>query len=80
MRNTNPRKEPFNPEDTHPQTNEENKISKFWIEKVDGDYNKVLTCGDRVYYVDHPKAKGKNRWRAGVIIKRKQDYDYSTGI
>ena len=80
VRNTNPRQGPFNPEDTHPPTREENKISKHWIEKINGNYDKVLTCGDRVYYVDHPRAKGAKRWRAGVIIKRKQDYEYSTGI
>ena len=42
-------------------------------------YNEVLTCGDRVYYVDHPRAKGAHRWRAGLIIKRKPDCDYSSG-
>lgn len=40
-----------------------------------------LTCGDRVYYLDHQKIKkGPLRWRAGIIIKRKADYIYSTGI
>ena len=40
-----------------------------------------LTCGDRVYYIDHQSAvKGPRRWRTGIIIKRKRDYKYSTGI
>ena len=49
FRNTNPRKEALNPDDTHPPTREENNISKHWVEKVhQGDYKETLTSDDRV--------------------------------
>ena len=33
------------------------------------------------FVIDHQKVvKGPGRWRTGVIIKRKQDYKYSTGV
>ena len=38
-----------------------------------------MTCGDRVYYLDH-QAKGSDRWRRGIILQRKADYVYSSGI
>ena len=80
FRNTNPRKKALSPEDTHPPTKEENNISKDWVEKVNqGDYKETLTCGDRVYYVDHPRAKGLHKWRSGIIIKRKPDCEYYSG-
>ena len=79
-RNTNPRKKALSPEDTHQPTREENNISKQWMETVhQGDYKETLTCGDRVYYVDHPRAKGLHKWRSGVIIKRKPDCEYYSG-
>ena len=48
-----------------------NNISKQWVEKIyQRDYKETLTCGDRVYYVDHPRLKGIHKWRTGIIIKR----------
>ena len=80
FRNTNPRKEALNSEDTHPPTREENNISKQWVEKIyQREYKETLTCGDRVYYVDHPRAKGMHKWRTGIIIKRKPDCEYYSG-
>ena len=38
-----------------------------------------MTCGDRVYYIDH-QARGSNRWRRGIVLQRKADYIYSSGI
>ena len=38
-----------------------------------------MTCGDRVYYVDHPRLRGMHKWRTGVIIKRKPGCDYYSG-
>ena len=52
---------------------------KQWVEKVHANPTEELTCGDRVYYVDH-QAKGYGRWRTGLILQRKQDYEYSSGI
>ena len=38
-----------------------------------------LTCGDRVFYVDHA-AHGSERWRKALVLQRKQDYVYHSGI
>ncbi len=65
--------------DHHPQTREGNELSKNWVEKINGKYDESLTCGDRVYYVDY-QARGSNRWRKGIILKRKTDYKMSSGI
>ena len=78
-KNTNPRKKALDPEDTHIPTREENNVSKHWVEKVNQGYKEVLICGDWVSYVDHPRAKGIHRWRAGIIIKRKADCKYASG-
>ena len=32
-----------------------------------------------MYYVNH-QATGSNRWRKGIVLQRKRDYIYSTGI
>ena len=78
---SNPEARQFTPEDKHIPTKEENDLSKTWVEKINGNVTEDLTCGDRVYYIDHQRAvKGPRRWRTGIIIKRKQDYKYSTGI
>ena len=79
VRNSNPTLKPFSKIDTHPQTRGENELSKDWVEKINGKYDENLTCGDRVYYVDH-QANDSNRWRKGLILKRKQDYKMSSGI
>ena len=70
---------PYSKEDRHRQTKEENDLSSDWVEKVNGAYNAPLTCGDRVYYIDY-QATGCNRWRRAIVLQRKQDYVYSTGI
>ena len=78
-RGSNPKLKPFTPEDKHAPTQEENDLSADWVEKINGEVNMAeeLTCGDRVYYVDHQAAvKGPGRWRTGIIIKRKRDYAY----
>ena len=70
---SNPKARKFTPEDKHIPTKEENDLSKTWVEKINGNVTEDLTCGDRVYYIDHVKAvKGPRRWRTGIIIKRKQ--------
>ena len=73
---SNPEARPFTPEDQHTPTQEENDLSADWVEKINGEVSvstDELTCGDRVYYIDHQKAaKGPGRWRTGVIIKRKK--------
>ena len=79
LHNTNHTMKPYNPVDRHAQTREENKLSCDWVEKVNGSYGEPLTCGDRVYYIDH-QATGSNRWRTGIILQRKADYVYSSGI
>ena len=79
LRNLNPTLKSFTPVDRHPQTKEENKLSHDWVEKVNGSYGEQLTCGDRVYYLDH-QASGSHRWRMGMILQRKADYVHSSGI
>jgi hypothetical protein len=79
VRNTNPILKPHSKEDRHIPTEEENDLSNDLVEKVSGSYNATLTCGDRVFYIDH-QANGSNRWRKGIILQRKKDYTYSTGI
>ena len=79
LRNSNPTLKPFNKEDRHIQTKKDNELSNDWVEKINGSYGEPLTCGDRVYYIDH-QASGSNRWRRGIVLQRKQDYVYSTGI
>ena len=66
-------------EDTHEQTKEENAKSRNWVETINGNYGETLTCGDRVYYID-PQEKGAKRWRKGIILQRKADYVYKSGI
>jgi hypothetical protein len=44
---------PFSREDRHAQTKEENELSHDWVEKINGSYGEPLTCGDRIYYIDH---------------------------
>ena len=80
---SNPELKKFSPEDKHEPTQEENDLSADWVEKINGtvDESNVLTCGDRVYYIDHKKAvKGSGRWRTGIIIRRKAEYKYAAGV
>merc|ERR1712030_309336 len=77
--NSNPTLKPFNKEDRHIQTKQDNKLSSSLVEKINGSYGEPLTCGDRVYYIDH-QARGSNRWRRGIVLQRKADYVYSSGI
>ena len=81
---SNPHARSFTSKDQHEPTQEENDLSADWVEKINGEVSTSkdeLTCGDRVYYIDHQRAvKGPGRWRTGVIIKRKKDYKYSTGV
>ena len=79
FRNSNPTLKPFSNVDRHHQTREDNNLTKDWVEKINGSYGEPLTCGDRVYYFDH-QARGSNRWRRGIILQRKADYIYSSGI
>merc|ERR1712030_91632 len=79
VRNSNPTLKPFSKEDRHRPTKEENELSSDWVEKVNGSYNANLTCGDRVYYIDH-QASASTRWRKAIVLQRKKDYIYSTGI
>jgi hypothetical protein len=79
LRNSNPTLKPFTNEDRHTQTKEDNELSNDWVEKINGSYGAPLTCGDRVYYVDF-QARGSNRWRRGIVLQRKADYVYSSGI
>ena len=61
---SNPEAKAFTPEDKHSPTQEENDFSADWVEKINGEVNMAdeLTCGDRVYYIDHQKAvKGPGR-------------------
>ena len=49
------------------------------MEKVSGSYAEPLSCGDRVFYVDYA-ASGSDRWRKAIVLQRKKDYVYSSGI
>ena len=49
------------------------------MEKISANPTEELTCGDRVYYVDH-QSKGYGRWRKGIILQRKTDYEYTDGF
>jgi hypothetical protein len=79
VRNTNPTKKPFDNKDRHIPTKEENDLCHDWVEKVSGKYNAPLTCGDRVYYIDH-SAHSSDRWRKALVLQRKKDYVYTSGI
>ena len=76
---SNPTLKPFSKEDKQVQTKADNDLSNDWVEKINGSYGKPLTCGDRVFYVDY-QASGSNRWRKAIVLQRKQDYVYSSGI
>merc|ERR1712105_424075 len=73
VRNSNPTLKPFSKEDRHQPTKKENEMSSDWVEKVNGSYNANLTCGDRVYYIDH-QASASERWRKAIVLQRKKDY------
>ena len=79
-RNSNPTLKQFSTGDNHPQTKEENELLQDWVKKINGNYKETLTCGDRVYYIDHLTTKGSKRWRTGIILQRKKDYEYFNGI
>ena len=68
-------------EDRDTATKEENELSKTWVEKIK-DTNPVakISCGDRVFFLDHQVKKGPRKWRPGIIIQRKKEYKYATGI
>ena len=68
------------PSDRDPDTAQENEMSKDWLESTsEVDPKHTLNCGDRVFYIDYHYKKGPRRWRAGIIIQRKQEYYYSHG-
>ena len=78
-RNLNPTLEPFSNVDKHAQTKADNELSNDWVEKINNSYAKPLTCGDRVFYIDY-QATGSKRWRKAIVLQRKQDYTYRSGI
>ena len=47
--------------------------------ELDRSFTIVLVIIDKIYYIDH-QASGSNRWRKGIVLQRKKDYIYSTGI
>ena len=65
--------------DNHQMTQNERVLSKDWVEKITFRPNNLLSCGDRVFFLDH-YSKGYDRWRIGIILSRKTDYDYTDGI
>ena len=75
---THPDNNTTNGEDNHAQTDMERIQSKDWVEKIQARPTQQLSIGDRVYFVAH-HTKGYNRWRTGIILDRKSDYEYSTG-
>merc|ERR1712030_24582 len=79
VRNSNPTLKPFSKEDRHHPTQKENELSSDWVEKVNGSYNATLTCGDRVYYIDH-QASASERWRKAIVLQRKKDYSFSPSL
>ena len=66
-------------QDNHQQTQNERILSKDWVEKIASRPRELLSCGNRVFYLD-PQAKGYDRWRTGIILQRKTDYDYTDGF
>ena len=79
MQNSKPASKTPSSQDAHKQTQEERELSKDWVEKIHSRHGETLTCGNRVFYVD-PQGKGSKRWRTGIILQRKQDYIYSSGV
>ena len=75
LRNSNPTLKPFNKVDKHAQTKADNELSTDWVEKINGSYGAPLTCGDRVFYIDH-QACASERWRKAIVLQRKRDYVY----
>ena len=62
-------------------TKEENNLSKDWEEPASTiNPTSKLSCGDRVFYIDFQVGKGPRKWKPGIIIQRKKEYNYSTGI
>ena len=75
-----PESNPAATTDTDPDTALENSESQDWEESTSElNPKQTLNCGDRVFYIDFTLRKGPRRWRAGIIIQRKQEYYYSHG-
>ena len=71
---THPDNNETNGQDNHKPTNFEREKSKEWVEKINARPTEELSIGDRVYYLDHA-SKGYDRWRTGIILQRKSDYE-----
>merc|ERR1712015_316052 len=68
LRNSNPTLKPFSKVDKHAQTKADNELSTEWVEKINGSYGAPLTCGDRVFYIDH-QACASERWRKAIVLQ-----------
>ena len=65
--------------DGDPQTRLERNLDKDWAEIIHYAPTEQLSSGDSVYFRDHA-AKAHKRWKSGIIIQCKEDYEYRTGF
>ena len=65
-------------EDMDIHTRIERNRDTDWLEKIHKSPEHSLSSGDRVYF-SMPNVKGYGKWKSGIIMERKEDYQYADG-